>query len=260
MTYEDVGIRARVAGLNEFERGAKRVEGHLNQIGTASTKAATQTTRAAQTMQSQIASMASGIAASLAGIGLGRFVTDLAMTAARTETLGIVLETVGRVAGYTATELAIQEENVRKLGITAQAARQSLSQMMQAQLDVTQATKLARVAQNAAVIANLNSSQAFETLLHGITALQPIVLRHMGIIVNLEKAYREYAEAQGVAAESLTFETKQQIALNGVLKAGERIMGTYEAAMESAGKQWTSLPRYIEEAKNALGEAYLHTP
>jgi len=257
MTYEDVGIRAKIAGLTEFERGSKRIEGHLNQIGTASTKAAADTTRAAQTMQSQITSMASGIAASLAGIGLGRFVSDLAMTAARTETLGIVLQTVGRIAGYTATELAIQEENVKKLGITAQAARLSLAQMMQAQLDVNQATKLARVAQNAAVIANENSSETMEALLHGITALQPIILRQRGIIVNLEKAYTDYAEAQGVATESLTFEMKQQIALNEVLKAGERILGTYEAAMGTAGKQWTSLPRYIEEAKNALGEAFL---
>lgn len=257
MTYEDVGIRARVANLSEFERGSKTIQNELNKIGMTSTQAANQTKAAAQTMQSQLGKMAGGIAASLVGIGFTRFIGDLAMTAARTETLGIVLQSVGKVAGYTTTELQMQEDAVKKLGITTQAARTGLTQMMQAQMDVNQATKLARVAQDAAVIANMNSSDTMSLLLHGIVTLQPEVLRTAGIIVNLEQAYAKWAKAQGVTAESLTGTQKQTIALNEVLKAGERIVYTYEAAMSTAGKQWTSLPRYIEEAKNALGEAFL---
>ncbi|MGE5567741.1 MAG: hypothetical protein ACM3S5_01775, partial [Rhodospirillales bacterium] len=144
-----------------------------------------------------------------------------------------------------------QAEEVKRLGITTQEAMGTVNKMIFAQLDLKKSTDLARLAQNAAVIAGVNSSEALAGIIHGITTRQTEVLRTYGIIVDFERAYQQAARERG--RELATVE-KQEIALQEVLKQGTKISGAYEAAMLTAGKQLTSLSRYADEAKNAIGE------
>jgi len=95
-------------------------------------------------------------------------VSDIILMAARYETLGIVMRTVGINAGYTYKEMLEFQKGLQKTGISAIEARQSLTRMNQAQLDLTQSSKLARVAQDAAVIGAMNSSEAFNQMVYGI--------------------------------------------------------------------------------------------
>jgi hypothetical protein len=181
---------------------------------------------------------------------------DAATLAARVETLGIVMQTVGKNAGYSKAEVESYAEGVRKMGITTQESEQSIIRMMQAHLDLTKSQELARVAQDAAVIGNINSSEALQRLMHGITTLQPEILRTVGVTVEFESAYRKFATAAGRTVESLSSQEKQQIALNLVLERGKDIAGSYEAAMGTVGKLMTSLPRFIEEIKLKFGELF----
>ena len=181
---------------------------------------------------------------------------DSAMLAARVETLGVVMQTVGKNAGYSKAEVEAYSEGVRKMGITTQEANQTVIRMMQAHLDLTKSQELARVAQDAAVIGNIDSSEALQRLMHGITTLQPEILRTIGISVEFESAYARFAAATGRTAESLSSQEKQQIALNLVLERGKDIAGSYEAAMGTVGKLMTSLPRFIEEVKLKFGELF----
>jgi len=183
-------------------------------------------------------------------------VKESAVLAARVETLGIVMQTVGKNAGYSRAEVEAYSEGVRKMGITTQEANQSVIRMMQAHLDLTKSQELARVAQDAAVIGNINSSEALQRLMHGIITLQPEILRTVGITVEFESAYRRFAETTGRTAESLSSQEKQQIALNLVLERGKDIAGSYEAAMGTVGKLMTSMPRFIEEVKLKFGELF----
>jgi len=181
---------------------------------------------------------------------------ESATLAARVETLGIVMQTVGKNAGYSKAEVEAYSEGVRKMGITTQEAQQSIIRMMQAHLDLTKSQELARVAQDAAVIGNINSSEALQRLMHGIITLQPEILRTVGITVEFESAYKKFAESAGRTAESLSSQEKQQIALNLVLERGKDIAGSYGAAMGTVGKLMTSLPRFIEEVKLKFGELF----
>lgn len=179
--------------------------------------------------------------------------SDVVMAAARYETLGVVMRVVGNNAGYTGAQMEKFAQGLEKTGISMTEARQSLIRMTQAHLDLNKASQLARVAQDAAVIGNINSSEAFQRMVYGIQSGQVEILRTIGINVNFENSYQEVAKATGKAATSFTEAEKSQIRMNATMKAGESIAGTYESAMDTAGKQALSLARHTENLKVMLG-------
>ena len=183
-------------------------------------------------------------------------IKESTLLAARYETLGVVLETVGNNAGYSAEQMNEYAKSLEKTGISMLKARQTLIQMLQAQMDINKATQLGRIAQDAAVIGNINSSEAFNRMITGIQQGRLIILRTIGINVQFEKAYNDVAKAADRTAESLTEVEKVQIRTNVVIEAGTRIAGAYEAAMGTAGKQLLSLERHVENLKILIGKAF----
>lgn len=196
------------------------------------------------------------LAAGFAAWKIGDFIKDSTLLSARVETLGVVMERVGANALYSKQEVDGYAAGIKQLGITTEESRQTVVRMIQAHLDLGKASELARVAQDAAVIGNQNSSEALQGLLNGITTLQPEVLRTYGIIVNFEQEYAKFAAAAGRTVESLGAQEKQQIALNAVLGAGAGIAGTYSAAMSTVGKELTSLPRLVAEVEEKVGDLF----
>jgi lambda family phage tail tape measure protein len=183
-------------------------------------------------------------------------VSGITMAAARYETLGVVMRVVGNNAGYTGAQMESFAQGLQKTGISMTESRQSLTRMVQAQLDLNQSSKLARVAQDAAVIGNINSSEAFQRLVYGIQSAQTEMLRTIGINVNFETSYAKVAKETGRATTSFTEAEKADIRMNAAFEAGEKITGTYAAAMETAGKQVMSLPRHFENLKVLAGSVF----
>lgn len=184
------------------------------------------------------------------------FAGGVVMLGARYETLGVVMETVGHNAGYTFEQMKEFQRGLEKTGIAMIQARESLARMNQAQLDLSKSSKLARVAQDAAVIGAMNSSQAFNKMVYGIQSANVRVLRTIGINVSFKDSYKKIADQLGVTTESFSEAEKANIRLNAVLEAGEAITGAYESAMETAGKQIYSLQRYWDNLKVAIGSAF----
>ena len=128
--------------------------------------------------------------------------------------------------------------------------------MIQSQLDLTKATQLARGAQNAAVIAGLNSSETFERMLHAIQANSVEILRTIGLNVSFENSYKKLARELDKNVDQLTEAEKVQSRFNAVLDGTTQVAGAYEAAMTTAGKQMLSFARYTQNFRIALGEAF----
>jgi hypothetical protein len=196
------------------------------------------------------------VAAAWASWEIFRQIRDVTTLAARYDTLGVVMQTIGNNAGYTGQQMAQFQASLEKTGISMLAARQSLTMMASAQLDLTKASQLGRVAQDAAVIGNVNSSEAFETLTRSITTGMAIEAHRLGIMVNYRKAEQDYAAALGKTASELTEQEKEHARLNEVLEQGAKRQGAYESAMETAGKQALSMERYVENLKVKLGETF----
>lgn len=199
------------------------------------------------------------LAGSWAVLKLAEYVKDAALLNSRFETMGVVMTTVGRNAGYTANEMRNVAGEVQKMGITMLEARDSVTKFVQAGLDLTKAAPLARVAQDAAVIANMNSSEAFATIVHGIQSGNSMILHNIGLSVQWEDGYKKMAKTLGVNAAQLTEHEKMQARLNETMSKGVNIASVYEAAMDTAGKQLNSLKRYSEDSKTMLGEVFNET-
>lgn len=204
----------------------------------------------------KLATAAKALAAAWAMVKLANFVKDAAMAAARYETLGVVLTVVGKNAGYTAGQMNAFASAVAAQGIALTESRSIVARMAQAQLDLTKSSELARVAQDAAVIGGINSTEAFERMVYAIQSGQPEMLRTIGLNVSFERSYQQQALALHKSVAALNETEKAQARMNAVLEYAPRIAGAYEAAMGTAGKQITSFTRYLEDFKVVFGEAF----
>lgn len=189
----------------------------------------------------------------LAGLKITGLIQESVLLNQRYQELGITMQAVGRNAGISTQELDAQAEAVRKSGISMIESRSIITKLISANIDLSNATKLARLAQDAAVVGQLNSSDALNSLVHGITSAQVDVLRTIGINVNFERSYADLAKQMGVTTNALTEQQKTQARLNVVLGEAATLTGVYEASLANAGKQLRSSERLVEDLKVKLG-------
>lgn len=198
-----------------------------------------------------------GNALMVGAVAGGAFLASSVKLAARVETLGVVVNKLGENAGYTNAQMDKLTQGVVSQGITLRHARTAIAMMAQANIDLAQSSDLARLAQDAAVIANLDSSETFQRLIQVVQTGNIRMARHLGLVVDFQSAYMKFAKANGTTTDKLDQLQKAQIRVTEVMRAGQAITGTYEAAMETAGKKVLSLNRHIEESRRIVGELFL---
>ena len=210
--------------------------------------------------ESAIKSFAGKVAGYFAGIASVAAVTagikKVTMLTARYDTLGIVMDNVGKNAGYNSKQMAEFQNNLQKTGISMLSARNTMTKMTQAQIDLSKSSELARVAQDAAVIGNINSSEAFERMIHGIQSAEVEILRGIGLNVSFENSYKEMAAQLKKNVADLSAQEKTQARVNAVVAAGKGIQGTYTASLDSAAKKLGSLSRHVEDTQVKLGRLF----
>jgi len=197
-----------------------------------------------------------GIVAGITGGAAAGKAMEYAKIAAGYETIGVAMYVIGRNAGYTRKELDAADQSLRKSGISMQESRRNIAKLVAAKIDLSKATTLARIAQDAAIPAQLNSSEAFGHLVDGIQSAQVEMLRTLGINVSFEQSYRDMAKQLGKSATELTEAEKMQARLNVVIKAAAGIAGTYEESLDTVGKKISSLTRLEDDAKTKIGSLF----
>ena len=186
------------------------------------------------------------------------FAKSSLFTAARAQEMDVVLKLIGGRAGQTAAQLDQQVESIRDLGIELGTAQGLLTNFFRWNLNTADAVKLARVAQDAAVISQQNSSDALEGLMHGITTMNTLVLRTYGItLASTVTAQEEYARSLGKTRGQLTEAEMIQAVLNAVIEQGTQIAGAYEAAMQTAGKRLRSVARLVDDVRVNVGTSFV---
>ncbi len=248
--YESIAnVRgANLDVLRPYINQLKEVESQSKQVAATNTKVASSF--------SEIGGIAKFAVGAIAGISLIAVLKDVTVLASRYNELGIVMNVVGRNSGFTSEQLGIQELALRKTGISMLESRSSITKLIAANIDLAKSTELARIAQDAAVIGGVNSSEAFARLVDGIQTAQVETLRTLGLNVNFETSYEKLAATLGKTSASLTEYEKTQARVNAVLALAPTIAGSYEASLDNAGKQLRSSTRYIEDFKVKSGETF----
>lgn len=163
---------------------------------------------------------------------------------------------MGQRMGFTTQQVQGFIDGLREAGITADVATNLILEMSRAELDLSKSVELARVAQNAAVVANRDSSDTLRRLTYGIMTYNTLILRSAGITLTGSQAYAEYAKEIGKTSRTLTAAERQQAIFNAVLKEGEKIVGFYELSMENANKVLGSIPRVLNDITIAMGSPF----
>jgi len=177
------------------------------------------------------------------------------MVASRVQQLNYIAQTLGQRMGYSGEQINGFVSEISDAGISLGVANQLVAQFARYNIDMAKSVDLARVAQDAATLANEGSSDALEGLLHGITTGNVRVLRTHGIMIaSVEDAYKAYADQIGVNVDALNNEQRVMALTNAVIEEGGRISGAYAASMMTAGKQLGTLnSRILPDFKAAMG-------
>lgn len=247
MTTEELALilSARFDSLDKaFNEVDKRLDGYAKKTTEANAEA-------------QASFVASTVAIGAAGYALVDFMKQAVLSAARSEELNIVLYNMGSAIGMTRLEIDRSVDSIAKLGISQNSAKESTLRFLQANLDVADAVKLARVAQDLAVISGQNSSDTFNSLTTAIVTQRTELLQQVGIMQGVDKIFSEYGKTLGVASKNLSETQKRQAILNTILQAGARASGNYVSAMDSGYKILGSMKRLLEDTSKTIGDTYL---
>jgi hypothetical protein len=181
------------------------------------------------------------------------FGREAALTGARTETLAVAMETIGRNFGVSTDTLYYFVEQLKKMGITTGESQKAVAMFITQGFPLDKIIQLADVARNQAVLIGRNTSEVFEEIVMAMASGQVRVLKHLMLnIGNLDQVFRQALGDAFTSMHEIDPITRNLIILDQVLRVGQRTSGAYEAAMGTVGKQMHSLARYSEEAKNAL--------
>ena len=83
----------------------------------------------------------------------------------------VTFYSLGQRAGYSKKAIDGYVTTLRKSGIAQRQSNQALLRAVQGNIDMTDAVKLGRIAQDAAVIGQTNSSDAYNTLIDAVVKI-----------------------------------------------------------------------------------------
>lgn len=95
-------------------------------------------------------------------------------------------------------------------------------------------------------------TENFEKLSMAIASGNQRALKHMGIIVDVEKAYRNYATANGLALSSLSEAGKRQALMNEVLAKSQTQLKGIGEKTDSATASWTRMKVAVKDLTEAV--------
>jgi glyoxylase-like metal-dependent hydrolase (beta-lactamase superfamily II) len=167
--------------------------------------------------------------------------------------MGLSMESLAKARGVSAEASNRAVEAVKKVGFGTEDAIHAVDRLMVADMKLSKAEGLAKVAKDAAAIENITPGEALEKLLMAVESGASRGLRTMGIFVDLNK---ELDRQEKLTGRTLDENEIRQLRYNAVMREAAKIQGAAAAATGSAEEQSAALAREVNELKDAVGEQF----
>lgn len=246
-------------GIAVDSRGVVRAVDSLDDLADAGARAEKRTTSFTSKSNSQFALLAKTAAAvgvAFAGLKLKDKAIEAAALSQRYAELGLSVQVVGKNVGIQNAVLDKTEVKLQELGISMLKSREVILKLAAANIDLSKAEELADLARNAAIVGQLNTSDALDRIVNGIRSGESEILKTIGLSVQFGNSYKRLAETLGTTSNNLTENQKIIARTNEALRNAPPLVGLYEKAMENAGKKFRSTDRLVENLSVKIGSVF----
>ncbi len=142
-------------------------------------------------------------------------------------------------------------EAVQRVGFENEEAIQTINRLIVADLGLSKAEGLAKVAKDAAALKeNLTAGEALESIVQAIEFGNARALRAVGMRLDFEK---EITIAELTLGKTLSDNEKVQIRYNAVMREAAKIQGAGAAASKEAESMMKALGREVKDLREAVG-------
>lgn len=182
-----------------------------------------------------------------------KWTVEAANHAAQTERMQMSLTALARAHGVSTAEANKAVETIKKIGFVGQDAIRAVERLVIADMDLSKAEGLAKLAKDAAAIENIAPGEALEKLMLAIEGGHARGLRSMGTFVDLQK---EVTIRELELGRTLTDSEEEQVRYNAIMREAAKVQGAHAAATGTADEQMKALGRDVVEPRAALGERF----
>ncbi len=177
--------------------------------------------------------------------------------AVRAESIGIAYEKTTKRAGIAADDLLAKLKDVAQGTITEANLQQNAVRAIQLNVgrNAQEIADLLALARVRARDFGITTEEAFDRIVLGIGKAEPELLDEIGILIDANRVYKEYADSIGVSSDALTKQQKVTAITNDLLRANkDAILASGDAELTAAEKRIQAQTR-IQEAKTRFGTA-----
>lgn len=254
---KEVGAVAK-REFGEYSREMQQVANANRLASTTAQAAAGQITRLGLASQVKLgvsgALQGYGGQAQAAGVNLFQFAqnADKARIAG-----GLFEKTVEKMGGSSTKADAAVVKLTDTLGVSADAARESIRGLLRQGYTLEQAVTALTGAGASALAAGKDAQYGMQAYVEASTSMSSAMLNEIGISENLSTFYQKYAKSLGKTVDGLTKQEKAQAEVNLIMAATGDEVGDLEAILGGLGGNMNSVSREFTEAGKALGETLI---
>ena len=243
---------------NRANASIKSVNASLSSMEASAVKTAR---GAAQSIDGMTAAMVKGATA-------GNLLADAiksALTWAKEFTVGSVLmaaenakaeaslKALANAHGVGAAAAAKQVTAIEEIGFEYTEAAHAVQRLIVADLELSKAQGLAKLAKDAAAVQNITAGEALESIVMAIESGASRGLRTLGLFVDFQK---EAQIAQLQLGRTLTETEEKQLRYNAVMREGAKIQGAHAAASQTVEGQLGALRREFNNLREDIGAKF----
>ncbi len=193
--------------------------------------------------------------AALAAIEAGKAAFEMGRATAGSLRLAGAFGTLAEQAGTTGQAMlqAMRQAARGTIDDTSLVASANKAMLLEVAQGAGDMTKLLEIASARGKATGRSATEALEDIVTGIGRLSPMILDNLGIVVDQEKAYAEYASTLGKTADSLSEAEKKQALLNAAYTASEDLIRSNKEQGDDLASSFERMDASLANAKDALG-------